>query len=205
MLPSARYSPGPFLAMAWLTTFVKTASLAILATGADPSRKDHRSDGDRASPHPHRTYRPASGSSSSRRIDALPGSAKGLRAEAVPCPRVRRRKVLEARLPASDGARPAKVTPVDGRDRRVRGCVDSAGESLRVDGIGANCAVPGVLPPGTIGSPLRTQRCALRGRMPTWRLVFIVALVAKGTDHRPATALGTVRGMTGRSGTDGRH
>ena len=175
MLPSARYSPGPFLAMAWLTTFVKTASLAILATGADPSRKitDRM---DRASPHPHRTYRPASGSSSSRRIDALPGSAKGLRAEAVPCPRVRRRKVLEARLPASDGARPAKVTPVDGRDRRVRGCFDSAGESLRVDGIGANCAVPGVLPPGTVGSPLRTQRCALRGRMPTWRLVFIVAL-----------------------------
>jgi hypothetical protein len=39
MLPSARYSPGPFLAMAWLTTFVETASLTILATGADPSRK----------------------------------------------------------------------------------------------------------------------------------------------------------------------
>ena len=50
-------------------------------------------------------------------------------------PEVRRRKVLEARVPASDGRQTLKVTAVDGRDRRVRGVFDSAGGARRVDGI----------------------------------------------------------------------
>ena len=179
MLPSARYSPGPFLAMAWLTTFVETASLTILATGADPSRKRSQIGG-RASP-PHRANRPASGSLSSRRIEALPGSAQGLQAEAVPCPR-------------SAGTRSSRLgcqrwPPDPQGDRRERAgpasswVFDSAGEARRVDGIGADPAVPRAWPPVTIG--IAASYTAVCAPWPNADLAAGVYRGASGKGHLP--------------------
>jgi len=67
-------------------------------------------------------------------------------------PEADRRKVFEARLPASDWpARMLKVTAVDARTGEFV-VFDSAGEAGLVDAVGASCAVPGVWPPVTIGN-----------------------------------------------------
>ena len=63
-----------------------------------------------------------------------------------------RRKVFEARLPASQWpAKMLKVTAVDARTGEFV-VFDSAGETGLVDAVGASCAVPGVWPPVTIGN-----------------------------------------------------
>jgi NTE family protein len=71
---------------------------------------------------------------------------------AVPTmPEADRRKVFEARLPASEWPRRAlKVTAVDARSGEFA-VFDSAGDASLVDAVGASCAVPGVWPPVTIG------------------------------------------------------
>jgi NTE family protein len=71
---------------------------------------------------------------------------------AVPTmPEADRRKVFEARLPASAWPRRAlKVTAVDVRSGEFA-VFDSAGDASLVDAVGASCAVPGVWPPVTIG------------------------------------------------------
>jgi NTE family protein len=66
-------------------------------------------------------------------------------------PEADRRKVFQARLPASDWpARMLKVTAVDARTGHFV-VFDSAGEIGLVDAVAASCAVPGVWPPVTIG------------------------------------------------------
>ena len=66
-------------------------------------------------------------------------------------PEAARRKVIEARLPASDWPATAlKVTAVDARTGQFV-VFDATGEASLVDAVGASCAVPGVWPPVTIG------------------------------------------------------
>ena len=62
-----------------------------------------------------------------------------------------RRKVFEARLPASVWpTRALKVTAVDAQTGEFE-VFDSTGDASLVDAVGASCAVPGVWPPVTIG------------------------------------------------------
>ena len=102
-------------------------------------------------------------------------------------PEAARRKVIEARLPASDW--PAKVLKITAVDARTGEFVvfDSAGDADLVDAVGASCAVPGVWPPVTIGdrrfvdggvrSVANADLAAGYGR------VVIVAPVIKGVGH----------------------
>ena len=102
-------------------------------------------------------------------------------------PEAARRKVIEARLPASDWpAKALKITAVDARTGEFV-MFDSAGDAGLVDAVGASCAVPGVWPPVTIGdrrfvdggvrSAANADLAAGYGR------VVIVAPVAKGAGH----------------------
>ena len=95
-----------------------------------------------------------------------------------------RRKVFEARLPASVWpSRALKVTAVDARTGELA-VFDSAGDASLVDAVGASCAVPGIWPPVTIG-----ERRFMDGGMRTvvnadlahgYERVVIVAPVAAG-------------------------
>ena len=99
-------------------------------------------------------------------------------------PEADRRKVFEARLPASGWpSRALKVTAVDARTGEFA-VFDSAGRASLVDAVGASCAVPGVWPPVTIG-----ERRFMDGGMRTvanadlahgYERVVIVAPVAAG-------------------------
>src|SRR6478672_13277379 len=104
---------------------------------------------------------------------------------AVPTmPEAGRRKVIQARLPASVWpSRALKVTAVDARTGEFA-VFDSAGDVSLVDAVGASCAVPGVWPPVTIG-----ERRFMDGGMRTvanadlaygYERVVIVAPVAVG-------------------------
>jgi NTE family protein len=104
---------------------------------------------------------------------------------AVPTmPEADRRKVFEARLPASVWpSRPLKVTAVDAQTGDFA-VFDSAGAAGLVDAVGASCAVPGLWPPVTIG-----ERRFMDGGMRTvanadlahgYERVVIVAPVAAG-------------------------
>jgi NTE family protein len=104
---------------------------------------------------------------------------------AVPTmPEADRRKVVEARLPASVWpSRALKVTAVDARTGEFA-VFDSAGDASLVDAVGASCAVPGIWPPVTIG-----ERRFMDGGMRTianadlahgYERVVIVAPVAVG-------------------------
>ena len=104
---------------------------------------------------------------------------------AVPTmPEADRRKVFEARLPASIWpSRPLKVTAVDAQTGDFA-VFDSAGDASLVDAVGASCAVPGLWPPVTIG-----ERRFMDGGMRTvanadlahgYERVVIVAPVAAG-------------------------
>jgi NTE family protein len=104
---------------------------------------------------------------------------------AVPTmPEADRRKVFEARLPASSWpSRALKVTAVDARTGQFA-VFDAAGDASLVDAVGASCAVPGVWPPVTIG-----ERRFMDGGMRTvanadlahgYERVVIVAPVAAG-------------------------
>jgi NTE family protein len=122
---------------------------------------------------------------------------------AVPTmPEADRRKVFEARLPASVWpSRALKVTAVDARTGEFA-VFDAAGRASLVDAVGASCAVPGVWPPVTIG-----ERRFMDGGMRTianadlaheYERVVIIAPVAAGigfmaSPGRQATAL-TVAG-----------
>jgi NTE family protein len=99
-------------------------------------------------------------------------------------PEADRRKVFEARLPASIWpSRALKVTAVDAQTGQFT-VFDSAGDASLVDAVGASCAVPGVWPPVTIG-----ERRFMDGGMRTvanadlahgYERVVIVAPVAAG-------------------------
>ncbi len=118
---------------------------------------------------------------------------------AVPTmPGADRRKVFEARLPASVWpSRPLKVTAVDAQTGDFA-VFDSAGAAGLVDAVGASCAVPGLWPPVTIG-----ERRFMDGGMRTvanadlahgYERVVIVAPVAAGigfmaSPRRQAAAL----------------
>ena len=118
---------------------------------------------------------------------------------AVPTmPEADRRKVIEARLPASAWpSRALKVTAVDARTGEFA-VFDSAGDASLVDAVGASCAVPGLWPPVTIG-----ERRFMDGGMRTvanadlahgYERVVIVAPVAAGigfmaSPRRQAAAL----------------
>jgi NTE family protein len=66
-------------------------------------------------------------------------------------PEADRRKVFEARLPASAWpSRALKVTAVDARTGEFA-VFEFAGDASLVDAVGASCAVPGLWPPVTIG------------------------------------------------------
>ena len=104
---------------------------------------------------------------------------------AVPTmPEAERRKVFEARLPASIWpSRALKVTAVDARTGQFA-VFDAVGDASLVDAVGASCAVPGVWPPVTIG-----DRRFMDGGMRTvanadlahgYERVVIVAPVAAG-------------------------
>ena len=109
-----------------------------------------------------------------------------------------RRKVFEARLPASVWpSRALKVTAVDAQTGDFA-VFDSAGAAGLVDAVGASCAVPGLWPPVTIG-----ERRFMDGGMRTvanadlahgCERVVIVAPVAAGigfmaSPRRQAAAL----------------
>ena len=118
---------------------------------------------------------------------------------AVPTmPEADRRKVFEARLPASVWpSRALKVTAVDAQTGELA-VFDSAGDAGLVDAVGASCAVPGLWPPVTIG-----ERRFMDGGMRTvanadlahgYERVVIVAPVAAGigfmaSPRRQAAAL----------------
>ena len=118
---------------------------------------------------------------------------------AVPTmPEADRRKVFEARLPASAWpSRALKVTAVDARTGEFA-VFDSAGDASLIDAVGASCAVPGLWPPVTIG-----DRRFMDGGMRTvanadlahrYERVVIVAPVAVGmgfmaSPRRQAAAL----------------
>ena len=102
-------------------------------------------------------------------------------------PEADRRKVIEARLPASDWPASAlKVTAVDARTGEFV-VFDSAGDASLVDAVGASCAVPGVWPPVTIGDRRFVDggmRSAANADLAAgYERVVIVAPVAKGIGH----------------------
>ena len=102
-------------------------------------------------------------------------------------PEAGRRKVIEARLPASDWpARALKVTAVDARTGEFV-VFDSAGDASLVDAVGASCAVPGVWPPVTIGDRRfvdgGVRSVANADLAAGYERVVIVAPVAKGIGH----------------------
>ena len=104
---------------------------------------------------------------------------------AVPTmPEADRRKVIEARLPASVWpARALKVTAVDARTGEFV-VFDSAGDASLVDAVGASCAVPGVWPPVTIG-----ERRFMDGGMRTVANADLAARIRAG-GHRRAGGRG---------------
>jgi hypothetical protein len=121
MLPSARYSPGLFLAMACPTTFVETASLTILAAGANPSREDQIGWRPRLAPSPGKQARAG-------QFVKPNGYKRCLIRLKVVRPRrfhVRGPPVLKSsRLGSCQRRRQTrKVTAMDRQDRRVRGCL----------------------------------------------------------------------------------
>ena len=102
-------------------------------------------------------------------------------------PETDRRKVLQARLPASDWpAKTLKVTAVDARTGEFV-VLDSAGEAGLVDAVGASCAVPGVWPPVTIGDRRLVdggvRSVANADLAAGYDRVVIVAPVAQGIGH----------------------
>ena len=102
-------------------------------------------------------------------------------------PEADRRKVIEARLPASDWpAKALKVTAVDARTGEFV-VFDSAGDASLVDAVGASCAVPGVWPPVTIGDRRfvdgGVRSIANADLAAGYERVVIVAPVAKGIGH----------------------
>ncbi len=102
-------------------------------------------------------------------------------------PEAGRRKVIEARLPASDWpARNLKITAVDARTGESM-VFDSAGDAGLVDAVGASCAVPGVWPPVTIGDRRfvdgGVRSVANADLAAGYERVVIVAPVAKGAGH----------------------
>ena len=97
------------------------------------------------------------------------------------------RKVIEARIPASDWpAKALKVTAVDARTGEFV-VFDSAGDASLVDAVGASCAVPGVWPPVTIGDRRfvdgGVRSVANADLAAGYERVVIVAPVAKGIGH----------------------
>ena len=102
-------------------------------------------------------------------------------------PEADRRKVIEARLPASDWpAKTLKVTAVDAQTGEFV-VFDSAGDADLVDAVGASCAVPGVWPPVTIGDRRfvdgGVRSVANADLAAGYERVVIVAPVAKGIGH----------------------
>ena len=102
-------------------------------------------------------------------------------------PKAGRRKVIEARLPASDWpAKNLKITAVDARTGEFV-VFDSAGDAGLVDAVGASCAVPGVWPPVTIGDRRfmdgGVRSVANADLAAGYERVVIVAPVAKGAGH----------------------
>ena len=102
-------------------------------------------------------------------------------------PEADRRKVIEARLPASDWpAKALKVTAVDARTGEFV-VFDSAGDASLVDAVSASCAVPGVWPPVTIGDRRfvdgGVRSVANADLAAGYERVVIVAPVAKGIGH----------------------
>jgi len=96
-----------------------------------------------------------------------------------------RRKVFQARLPASEWpAKMLKVTAVDARTGEFV-VFDSAGEAGLVDAVGASCAVPGIWPPVTIGNRRfmdgGVRSVANADLAARYERVVIVAPVAQGT------------------------
>jgi len=102
-------------------------------------------------------------------------------------PEADRRKVLQARLPASDWpAQLLKVTAVDARTGQFV-VFDATGEAGLVDAVGASCAVPGVWPPVTIGDRRfmdgGVSSLANADLAAGYERVVIVAPVARGIGH----------------------
>ncbi len=102
-------------------------------------------------------------------------------------PEAGRRKVIEARLPASGWpARSFKVTAVDARTGQFV-VFDAAGEAGLVDAVGASCAVPGVWPPVTIGNRRfvdgGVRSVANADLAAGYQRVVIVAPVTVGAGH----------------------
>jgi NTE family protein len=102
-------------------------------------------------------------------------------------PEADRRKVIEARLPASHWpARNLKITAVDARTGEFV-VFDSAGDADLVDAVGGSCAVPGVWPPVTIGDRRfvdgGVRSVANADLAAGYERVVIVAPVAKGAGH----------------------
>ncbi len=102
-------------------------------------------------------------------------------------PEADRRKVIEARVPASDWpGKNLKVTAVDARTGEFT-VFDSAGDASLVDAVGASCAVPGVWPPVTIGNRRfvdgGVRSVANADLAAGYERVVIVAPVAKGAGH----------------------
>lgn len=102
-------------------------------------------------------------------------------------PEAARRKVIEARLPASDWPSEAlKITAVDARTGEFV-VFDSAGDAGLVEAVGASCAVPGVWPPVTIGDRRfvdgGVRSVANADLAAGYERVVIVAPVAKGAGH----------------------
>ncbi len=98
-----------------------------------------------------------------------------------------RRKVFQARLPASDWpATMLKVTAVDARTGEFV-VFDSAGAAGLVDAVGASCAVPGIWPPVTIGDRRfvdgGVRSVANADLAAGYERVVIVAPVAAGIGH----------------------
>jgi NTE family protein len=99
-------------------------------------------------------------------------------------PEADRRKVFQARLPASGWpAKMLKVTAVDVRTGEFA-VFDSSGEASLVDAVGASCAVPGVWPPVTIGNRRfmdgGVRSVANADLAARYQRVVIVAPVARG-------------------------
>ena len=102
-------------------------------------------------------------------------------------PESRRRKVFQARLPASDWpARMLKVTAVDARTGQFV-VFDATGEAGLVDAVAASCAVPAVWPPVTIGDRRfvdgGVRSIANADLAAGYERVVIVAPVAQGIGH----------------------
>ena len=102
-------------------------------------------------------------------------------------PEAARRKVIEARVPASGWpVKALKVTAVDARTGEFV-VFDAAGDAGLVDAVGASCAVPGVWPPVTIGDRRfvdgGVRSVANADLAAGYERVVIVAPVAKGFGH----------------------